>query len=85
MAQFMELKPNNPTIKQSEKKTKKLGMSSCTVQGYRNDINMLSLYRFQPNIQKRRQNSEHDLKKPQKIEVAKPDSTVNHTTNKKTN
>ena len=44
MAQFMEQKSNNPTLNQSEL-AKKLGISSSTLQNYRNDIRMFSPYR----------------------------------------
>ena len=44
MAQFLESKKNNLTLKQSEisEIAKKLGMSSSALQRYRNDINKLS-------------------------------------------
>ena len=48
MADFMRLKYENPKLKQSEI-AKQLGLSTSTLQRYRNDIYMLSLYRFQPN------------------------------------
>ena len=41
MADFMKVKYENPRLKQSEI-ANQLGMSSSTVQRYRNDINMLS-------------------------------------------
>ena len=40
MADFMRVKYENPRLKQSEI-ANQLGMSSSTVQRYRNDINML--------------------------------------------
>ena len=43
MADFMRVKYENPRLKQSEI-ANQLGMSSSTVQRYRNDINMLSPY-----------------------------------------
>ena len=53
MAGFMRLKYKNPKLKQSDK-ANQLGMSSCTVQRYRNDINMLSPYRTNSNNTKKR-------------------------------
>ena len=49
MADFMRVKNENPKLKQSEI-ANKLGLSSSTLQRYRNDINMLSPYGIQPNI-----------------------------------
>ena len=63
-------------MKQSEI-ANQLGYSSSTLQRYRNDISMLSPYRFQPNNTKKRtkkasntnfnnnQHLTHDLKRPQ--------------------
>ena len=48
MADFMRMKYENPKLKQSET-ANRLGYSSSTLQRYRNDINMLSPYRIQPN------------------------------------
>ena len=48
MADFLRVKYENPTLKQSEI-ANKLGLSFSTLQRYRNDINMLSPYRIQPN------------------------------------
>ena len=73
----MQIKIENPTMKQSEI-ADQLNCSSSTLQRYKNDINMLSSYRNQPNITKKRtkeasnanlDNSSHsecDLKRPQK-------------------
>ena len=44
LADFMRVKHENPKMKQSEI-ANQLGMSSSTLQRYRNDINMLSPYR----------------------------------------
>ena len=52
MADFMRVKYENPRMKQSEI-ANQLGMSSSTVQRYRNDINMLSPYRINPNNTKK--------------------------------
>ena len=76
MADFMRLKYENPRMKQSEI-ANKLSLSSSTIQRYRNDINMLSPYRSNPNNTKKRSkkakntgfdnNSHHetDFKRPQ--------------------
>ena len=48
MADFMRIKYENPKIKQSEV-ANQLGRSTSTLQRYRNDINILSPYRIQPN------------------------------------
>ena len=48
MADFMRIKYENPQLKQSET-ANQLSYSSRTLQRYRNDINMLSLYRIRPN------------------------------------
>ena len=52
MADFMRMKYENPKLKQSEI-AKQLGYSTSTLQRYRNDINMLSPYRIQPNDTKK--------------------------------
>ena len=69
MADFMKVKYENPRMKQSEI-ANQLGMSSSTVQRYRNDINMLSPYRINPNNTKKRSkkakiDDNGDLKRPQ--------------------
>ena len=69
MADFMKVKYENPRMKQSEI-ANQLGMSSSTVQRYRNDINMLSPYRINPNNVKKRTkkakiDGNADLKRPQ--------------------
>ena len=48
MADFMRVKYENPNMKQSEI-ANQLGYSPSTLPRYRNDINVLSLYRIQPN------------------------------------
>ena len=53
MADFMKVKYENPKLKQSQV-ADQLGLSTSTLQRYRNDINMLSPYRINPkNNQKR--------------------------------
>ena len=69
MADFMKLKYENPRMRQSEI-ANQLGMSSSTLQRYRNDINMLSPYRITPNNTKKRPKKAKidditDLKRPQ--------------------
>ena len=73
---FMRVKYENPKLKQSEMANQK-GLSSATIPRYRNDINMLSPYRIQPNKMNKRtkkgsktnfdnnQHLKHDLKRPQ--------------------
>ena len=68
MADFMKLKYENPRMRQSEI-ANQLGMSSSTLQRYRNDINMLSPYRIGPNNTKKRPkkakiDDNGDLKRP---------------------
>ena len=69
MADFMKVKYENPRMRQSEI-ANQLGMSSSTLQRYRNDINMLSPYRINPNNTKKRTKKVKiddigDLKRPQ--------------------
>ena len=69
MTDFMKVKYENPKMKQSEI-ANQLGMSSSTLQRYRNDINMLSPYRNNPNNVKKRTKKAKiddidDLKRPQ--------------------
>ena len=53
MNDFMYVKYQNPKMKQSEI-ANELNLSSSTVQRYKNDINMLSPYRNNPNNVKKR-------------------------------
>ena len=53
MSKFMKIKIDNPKLTQSEK-TIQMGYSSSTLKRNRSDINMLSPYRIQPNINKKR-------------------------------
>ena len=68
MADFMQVKYENPKMKQSEI-ANQLGYSTSTLQRYRNDINMLSPCRIQPNnTNKQREktsntNSNNDLQR----------------------
>ena len=72
----MRVKYENPRMKQSEI-ANQIGFSTSTLQRFRNDINMLSPYRINPNITNKRtkkasngifDNTSHhnpDLKRPQ--------------------
>ena len=53
MTDFMRIKYENPKLKQSEI-ANRLGYSSSTLQRYRNDKNMLSSCRIQPNSTNKR-------------------------------
>ena len=69
MNDFMHIKYQNPKMKQSEI-ADHLNMSSSTLQRYRNDINMLSPYRINPNNVKKQPKKAKiddigDLKRPQ--------------------
>ena len=69
MNDFMNIKYQNPKRAQSEISSQ-LNMSSSTIQRYRNDINMLSPYRINPNNVKKRSKKAKiddnvDLKRPQ--------------------
>ena len=54
MNDFMNIKYLNPKMTQSQISSQ-LNMSSSTIKRYRNDINMLSPYRNNPNIVKKQQ------------------------------
>ena len=69
MNDFMNIKYQNPKMTQSETSSQ-LNMSSSTIKRYRNDINMLSPYQFNPNNVKKRPKKAKiddigDLKRPQ--------------------
>ena len=69
MNDFMNIKYQNPKMTQSEIPSQ-INMSSSTIKRYRNDINMLSPYRINPNNTKKRSkkakiDESHDLKRPQ--------------------
>ena len=69
MNDFMNIKYQNPKMTQSEISSR-LNMSSSTIKRYRNDINMLSPYRINPNNTKKRSkkvkiDDNSDLKRPQ--------------------
>ena len=54
MKDFLHIKYQNPKMTQSEISSQ-LNMSPSTIQIYRNDINMLSPYRINPNNVKKQQ------------------------------
>ena len=69
MDDFMNIKYQNPKMKQSEI-ANNLNISSSTLQRHKNDINMLSPYRINPNNNKKRPkkakiDDNSDLKRPQ--------------------
>ena len=69
MNDFMNIKYQNPKMKQSEIASK-LEISTSTIQGQRNDVNMFSPYRINPNNVKKRPkkvkiDDNGDLKRPQ--------------------
>ena len=68
MNDFMNIKYQNPKLTQSQISSQ-LDMSPSTIQRYRNDINMLSPYRINPNNVKKRSKKVKiddigDLKRP---------------------
>ena len=69
MNDFMNIKYQNPKMTQSEISSQ-LNMSPSTIQRYRNDINLISPYRINPNNVKKQQkkikiDNNGDLKRPQ--------------------
>ena len=69
MNDFMNIKYQNPKMTQSEISSQ-LNMSPSTIKRYRNDINMISPYRINPNNVKKQQkktkiDNNGDLKRPQ--------------------
>ena len=69
MNDFMKIKYQKPKMTQSEISSQ-LNMSPSTIKRYRNDINMLSPYRINPNNVKKQQkktkiDNNGDLKRPQ--------------------
>ena len=86
MNDFMNNKNQNPKLKQSEIASQ-LDMSPSTIQRHRNDINMLSPYRINPNNVKKRSkkakiDDNGDLKRAQ---ITSSDlKTTSNDNNKKT-
>ena len=80
MNDFMHIKYQNPKMKHSEI-SNQLGLSSSTVQRYRNDINMLSPYRIQSNNTDKRtkkaKNTNFDSNSHQEPDVERPQMTSN--------
>ena len=78
MNDFMHIKYQNPKMKQSEI-SNQLGLSSGTVQRYRNDINMLSPYRIQSNKTNKRtkkaKNTNFDSNSHHEPDVERPQMT----------
>ena len=88
MADFMRIKYENPKLRQSEIALR-MNCSTSTLQRYRNDINMLSPFRIQPNSTNKQQkmtsnlnsnndiHSDLDFKRPQMIsnDPKRPQST----------
>ena len=69
MNDFMNIKYQNPKMTESQISSQ-LNMSPSTIQRYRNDLNMLSSYRNNPNNVKKQQKkakigNNDDLKRPQ--------------------
>ena len=78
MADFMRLKYENSRTKQSEI-VNQIGLSTSTLQRFRNDINMLSPYRINPNNTSKRtknvSNGNFDKNSTQKSDVKRPQMT----------
>ena len=93
MADIMRVKNENPKMKQSEI-VNQLGMSFLTLQRYRNEINMISPYRINPNNTNKRtkkvKNTDFDNNPHHKTDVKRPQMTsrqpqTNQLTLKRTN
>ena len=80
MNDFMYIKYQNPQMKQSDI-ANHLNMSCSTLQRYRNDINMLSPYRINPNNNKKRPkkslNTDFDNKSQHEVDVKRLQMTSN--------
>ena len=88
MADFMRVKYENPKMKQSQI-ANQLGLSSSTLQRYRNDINMHSPYRIHTNNTNKRtkkvKNTTFDNDLHRESDVKRPQMTSNESVkNKKT-
>ena len=96
MADFMRINDQNPKMKQPEI-TNRLGLSSSTLQRYRNDKNMLSPYTINPNNTNKRTkkaskdnfaNNSHnnqDVKRPQMTSKDLKTTSNNETVKNKKN
>ena len=71
MNEFMNIKYHNPKMTQSEISSQ-LNMSSSTIKRYRNDINMLSPYRNNPNNVKKR-SKKADIGDPKRAQLTSND------------
>ena len=80
MTEFMRLKYENTRMKQSQI-ANEIGLSTSTSQRYRNDINMLSPYRINPNKTKNRskmsKNTDFDNNPHHETNVKRPQITLN--------
>ena len=80
MADFMRVKYENPKMKQSQI-ANQIGLSTSTLQRYRNDINMLSPYRIHPNNTNKRskkvKNTDFDNNLHDETDVERPRMTSN--------
>ena len=80
MADFMRMKYENPKLKQSQI-ANQLDYSTSTVQRYRNDVNIVSPYRIQPNNFNKRankaSNTNFDIKSYPDSDVKRPRLTSN--------
>ena len=74
MNDFMNIKYQNPKMTQSEISSQ-LNMSSSTIKRYRNDINMLSPYRNNPNNVKKRSKKAKidDIGEPKRAQMTSND------------
>ena len=80
MNDFMNIKYLNPKLKQSEIASQ-LDMSASTIQRHRNEINMISPCKINPNnVKKRPKKAEID----DNGDLKRPQMTSNDNTNKKT-
>ena len=81
MADFLRMKYENPKLRQSEI-ANRLGYSSGTLQRYRNDVNMLSPYRFNPNNTNKRtkiaKNTNFDENTSPNNDHKRPQMTLEH-------
>ena len=87
MNDFMNIKYQNPKMTQSEISSQ-LNMSSSTIKRYRNDINMFSPYRINPNnVKKHTKRAKIDniseLKRPQMTSIDSESNSKEPVKNKK--
>ena len=80
MANFMRLKYENPRMKHTQI-ANQIGLSTSTLQRYRNDTNMLSPYRINPNNTNKRtkkaSNGNFDNNSHHESNVKRPQMTSN--------